>query len=53
MGMIGVYPFSQATEQLLASKQIKDSKQRLFIMRQTYHLQIVGVKPFVKLQNDT
>ena len=29
------------------------TKKRLFIMTQTHNLQIFGVIPFVKLQNDT
>ena len=29
------------------------SKERLFITTQTHNLQIVGVIPFVKLENDT
>ena len=32
---------------------MKDSKERLFIMTQTHNLQIFGVNPFVKRQNDT
>ena len=35
------------------SKHTKDSKERLFIMKQTNYLQIFGVIPFVKLQNNT
>ena len=35
------------------SKHIKDSKERLFIRTQTHNLQIFGVIPFVKLQNNT
>ena len=35
------------------SKHIEGSKERLFIMTQTHNLQIVGVIPFVTLQNDT
>ena len=31
----------------------KDSKEGLFIMTQTYNLQILGVISFVKQQNDT
>ena len=34
-------------------KHIKGSKERLFIMTQTHNMQIFGVIPFVKLQNDT
>ena len=32
---------------------MKGSKERLFIMTQTHNLQILGVMPFVKLQDDT
>ena len=35
-----------------AHKRFKASKERLFIMTQTQNLQIFGVTPFVKLQND-
>ena len=38
---------------LLRSKHIKGSKERLFIITQSHSLQIFGVIPFVKLQNDT
>ena len=34
------------------SKHIKGSKERLFIRTQTRNLQIFGVFPLVKLQND-
>ena len=34
------------------SKHIKGSKEPLFIRTQTHNLQISGVIPFVKLQND-
>ena len=33
-------------------KHIKDSKEHLFIMTQTHNRHILGVIPFVKLQND-
>ena len=32
---------------------MKGSKEHLFIMTQTHNLQIFGVIPFAKLQNDT
>ena len=35
------------------TKHMKGSKERLFIRTQTHNLQIFGVTPFVKLQNDT
>ena len=35
------------------AQHIKVSKERLFIMTQTRSLQMFGVIPFVKLQNDT
>ena len=34
-------------------RNIKSSKERLFIRTQTHNLQIFGVIPFDKLQNDT
>ena len=37
----------------IRSKHVKGSKERLFIRTQTHDLQIFGVIPFVKLQNDT
>ena len=36
----------------ISSKHIKGSKERLFIVTQTHSLQMFGVIPFVKLQND-
>ena len=38
---------------LCLSEHIKGSKERLFIRTQTYNLQIFGVIPLFKLQNDT
>ena len=35
------------------SKHIEGSKERLFIRTQARNLNILGVIPFVKLQNDT
>ena len=36
----------------LWSKHMKGSKERLFIMTQTYNLQIFGVISFAKVQNN-
>ena len=38
---------------LLGTKHIKGSEERLFILTQTHNLQVFGVIPFVKLQNNT
>ena len=47
-------PTHEHTEYIkLRPKHIKGSKERLFIMTQTHNMQIFGVIPFVKLQNDT
>ena len=40
-------------EYCIRSKHIKLSKERLFLKTQTHNLQIFGVIPFIKLQNDT
>ena len=52
------HSYPQASGEILQDftrfcKHIKDSKERLFIVTQTYNMHIFGETPFVKLQNDT